>query len=70
MTTKNASFIVNGIRTGKCIACDKETQVFEVVFREHAMHLCPRDFFKQVRIAGAAVDATANSRGAERGGQS
>jgi hypothetical protein len=67
MTTKNTNFIVSGIRTGTCIACDKETQVFAVVFRDQAMNLCPRDFFKQVRIAGAAADASPNPSAVERG---
>ena len=51
------TFLVSGVRTGTCIACDKETQVFDVVFRQQAMTLCPRDFFKQVRIVGSASPA-------------
>jgi hypothetical protein len=70
MMTRNGSFIVSGIKTGTCIACDNETQVFEVVFREQAMNLCPRDFFKQVKIAGAAANLLPNPRTPERAEQS
>lgn len=48
MTTKNTSFIVRGIKTGTGTACEKETQVLNVVFREQAMKLCPRDFLYAV----------------------
>ncbi|HEY7120574.1 MAG TPA: hypothetical protein VH475_28580 [Tepidisphaeraceae bacterium] len=64
MVTKTSAFIVTGI-TGTCIACDKETQVFEVVFREQTMHLCPHDAYKQVRIAVAAAEARPNARAGE-----
>lgn len=57
MSTAKLSFIVTGIKTGKCIACEKETHVFEVTFQQQAMTLCPQDFFKQVRIATAASAA-------------
>jgi hypothetical protein len=62
-TAKPLEFVVTGIKTGKCIACEKETRVFEVVFREQAMTLCQQDFSKQVRIACAGSTATAKLAG-------
>lgn len=64
-THESVSFTVTGIGAGTSIACEKQTQVFDVVFRQQAMALCPLDFFKQVKIAVAAAATTAPSnRGA------
>lgn len=56
--SKPNAFVVTAVRTGTCIACEKETQVFDVVHQQQAMALCPKDFFKQVKIAGAASSSS------------
>jgi hypothetical protein len=52
---KPDAFVVTGIKTSTCIACQKETDVFEILFQGRTILLCPRDFFKQVRIVCAAA---------------
>ncbi len=48
-------FIVKSIKTGACLACEKETECYEVESEGHAFAglLCPQDFRKQVKIASA-----------------
>jgi hypothetical protein len=62
-TPESVSFTVTGIKAGTCVACEKETQVFDVLFRQQAMALCPQDFFKQVKIAVAAAASVPPQRG-------
>ncbi|HYE20297.1 MAG TPA: hypothetical protein VEA69_17750 [Tepidisphaeraceae bacterium] len=56
-TERSTTFVVKGICTAACVACEKQTQVFQVESRGQAMNLCPRDFFKQVKIATASANA-------------
>jgi hypothetical protein len=51
-------YIVKGIvATGKCIACEKEVECFQVECEKHGVSglLCAGDFRKQVKIASATT---------------
>jgi len=67
-------FIVKGIETGKCVACERDTECYVVENQRHGIagRLCLQDFRKQVKIATAAsphpahggdMVASAESRG-------
>lgn len=53
------TFVVTGIKTGKCIACEREVECFVVESQRLQLSglLCPADFRRQVKVA------TANSNG-------
>jgi hypothetical protein len=48
-------FIVTGIHSGVCLACEKECECFQVECRRQGLSglLCLPDFRKQVKIAAA-----------------
>ena len=49
-------FVVSNIRTGRCMACEKETECFEVECPKQSLKglLCPQEFKKQVRLITAS----------------